>query len=427
MNSSLLPADNYVVINKSIITEEDKKILNLLYLPIIGPLPIMLYHILINDLDKLQIISNSSTHAKILSNLHISTTELAEARNVLEAIGLIKTYIKSDTVNNYIYELYSPVSAHEFFSHPIFNIVLYNNVGKFEYDKLVSCFKLPKINKEGYQEITHSFNEVFESIPYTSSNISSENIRKYNKLKLNINSSLDMNFLIDSMSPQINRKVFTKDLQELIIYLAYLYDIDVMKMQNIIRTCINERGTINREELRKICRNHYQFDHNGALPTIIEQTQPEHLRKPIGDNSKMAKVIYTFETISPYDLLKSKHKDAEPTKRDMKLVEDLMLDYKLNAGVVNVLIDYVLKTNDNKLTRSLVETIAGQWSRKKIETVEEAMEIAKKNQKSLKKKITDNKELKTKEVPDWLNKNIEVNSATDEEIQAMEDLLKGYD
>ena len=426
MNQSLLPADNYVVINKSIITEEDKKILNLLYLPIIGPLPITLYNIFINDLDKLQICSGSETHAKILSNLHISPSELTEARNVLEAIGLLKTYIKNDSVNNYIYELYSPVSAHEFFSHPIFNIVLYNNVGKKEYDKLVSCFKMPKINKDGYTEVTHSFNEVFESIPYTSSNISSENIRKYNKLKLNINSSLDMNFLIDSLINQIDKKVFTKDLQELIISLAYLYDIDVMKMQAIIRTCINEWGTINREELRKICRNHYQFDHNGSLPTIIEQTQPEHLRKPIGDNSKMAKMIYTFETISPYELLKSKNKDTEPLKRDMKLVEDLMIDHKLNAGVVNVLIDYVLKTNDNKLNRSLVETIAGQWSRNKIETVEEAMEIAKKNHKSINKKTTIKKEINIKEVPDWFNKNIEATSATDEERQAMEDLLKEY-
>ena len=426
MNTSLMPADNYIVINKSIITEEDKKILNMLYLPIIGPLPIMLYNMLLNDLDKLQLVSDVSIHAKLLSNLHISNTELMEAKNMLEAIGLLKTYIKEDTVNNYIYELYSPVSAHEFFSHPIFNIVLYNNIGKKEYDKLVLCFKMPKINKDGYTEITKTFNEVFESVPYTSSNISSDNIRKYNKLKLNIDSSLDMNFLIDSMSQQMEKKVFTKDLQELIISLAYLYDIDVMKMQKIIGTCITERGTINRDELRKTCRNHYQFDHEGVLPTITSNTQPKHLRKAIGDTSKMAKMIYTFETISPYELLKSKNKEAEPTKRDMKLIEDLMIDYKLNAGVVNVLIDYVLKTNDNKLNRSLVETIAGQWSRNKVETVEEAMDIAKKNHKSVKKKVSVRNDIKTKEVPDWMNKNIEVNNATDEEIKAMEDLLKEY-
>ena len=369
MNSSLLPADNYVVVNKSIITEEDKKILNMLYLPITGALPIMLYNILLTDLDKLQIISEIETHAHLLSNLHISVQEFQEARNILEAIGLLKTYIKQDSVNNYIYELYSPVTAHEFFTHPIFNIVLYNNVGKLEYDKLVSYFKLPRINKEDYTEITHSFTEVFESVPYTTSNISKENIRKYNKLKLNINSSFDINFLIESLDKTIDSKIFTKDMQELIISLAFLYDIDVTRMQNIIRTCINEKGSINKEELRRTCRNHYQFDHGGLLPTIVEHSQPKYLRKPIGDNSNLAKMIYTFETISPYGFLKSKQNGGEPLKRDVKLLEDLMIDHKLKPGVVNVLIDYVLKTQDKKLTRSRVETIAGEWSRKNVETL----------------------------------------------------------
>lgn len=426
MNQSLLPADSYIVINKSIITDNDKLVLDMLYLPIIGPLPITLYNILLNDLDKLQIISEVSTHAKILSSLHISTNELTEARNVLEAIGLLKTYLKTDSINNYIYELYSPVSAHEFFSHPIFNIVLYNNIGKIEYDKLVTYFKMPKVNKEGYTEVTHSFSEVFDAVPYTSYNQSSDSIRKYNKLKLNINSSFDINFLIESIGEHIDKKVFTKDLQELIISLAFLYDIDVTRMQSIIRTCINERGSINREELRKTCRNHYQFDHNGLLPTVIERSQPEYLRKPIGDNSKIAKMIYTFETISPYDFLKSKHNGSEPMKRDIKLLEDLIIDYKLKPGVVNVLIDYVLKTNDNKLNRAFIETIAGQWSRSKIETVEDAMEIAKKTHKSIRKKTNIKTTVKEKEVPVWFDKNIEANSATDEERQAIEDMLKEY-
>ena len=422
MNTVLLPADSYIVINKSIITEEDKRIINMLYLPII----ITLYNILVNDLDRQQIVSGVKTHDILLSNLHISSSELTDTRNILEGIGLLKTYLKTDSVNNYIYELYSPVSAHEFFSHPIFNIVLYNNIGKMEYDKLINYFKVSKINKDGYIEVTHSFSEIFDSVPYTSSNISSDNIRKYNKLKLNIDSSFDMNFLIESLSNNIDKKVFTKDLQELILSLAYLYDIDVIKMQNIIRTCINERGTINRDELRKTSRNHYQFDHNGMLPTIICQTQPSHLRKPIGDSSKNAKMIYTFENITPYELLKNKQNGAEPTKRDMKLVEDLMLDLKLNAGVINVLIDYVLKVNDNKLSRTLVETIAGQWSRKNIETVEEAMDIARKNHKSVTKKVNITTKVKEKEVPEWLDKNIEANSATDEERLAMEELLKEY-
>ena len=426
MNPSLLPADIYTVINKSIITNNDNTILNKLYAPIIGTAPTMLYNFLISDLDSREIISEPNTHAKLLANMHITTIELENARNILEAVGLLKTYLKQDTVNNYIYELYSPISAHEFFSHPIFNIVLYSTVGKREYDNLISYFKMPKINKEGYQEVTHAFSEVFDVIPCTTSSISSENIRKYNKLKLNINSSFDINFLIESVDKNIDKKVFTKDLQELIIYLAFLYDIDAIKMQNIIRTCINERGTINREELRKLCRNYYQFDHSGVLPTVIEHTQPKYLRKPLGDNSNIAKMIYTFETTSPYDFLKSKHKGAEPTKTDLKLVEDLIIDCGLNPGVVNVLIDYVLKTYDKKLSRARAEKIAGEWSRHGIETVEEAMEIARKNHKKQSTSKEYKKNIAEKEVPIWFNQNVEANNASEEEIKAIEEMLKEY-
>ena len=186
MDTRLLPADSYIVINKSIITEFDKKILNMLYLPLIGPLPVMLYNSLLNDLDKQEIISNETEHAKLLSNLHISANELLSIRNKLEGIGLLKVYLKKDTINKYIYELYSPLSVHEFFSHPIFNIVLYNNVGKKEYEKLVNYFKIPKINKEGYDEITKKFNEVFDMIPGTAYDIYNDNIRKYNRQKLSI-------------------------------------------------------------------------------------------------------------------------------------------------------------------------------------------------------------------------------------------------
>ena len=424
MNRGLLPADSYIVINKSIISDIDLKILNMLYLPITGTLAIMLYHTLVDDLDKQEVFSEELDHAHLLSNLHVSVEELIRARHVLEAIGLMKVYAKEDTVKRYIYELYSPVSAHEFFTHPILNVVLYNNVGKKEYERLASYFKMPKINKDGYVEITKTFSEVFESVPYTSSDMYNDNIRKYNKQKLNINSSFDMNFLIETMPKSISSKIFTKDLQELIINLAFLYDIDAVKMQNILRICINENGSVNRDELRKVTRNHYQFDHSGLLPTVIEHAQPEYLRKPIGDNSKLSKMIYTFETISPYDFLRSKHNGAEPMKKDIKLLEDLIVDYKLKPGVVNVLIDYVLRINDNKLNRNFVEAIAGQWARKKIETVEDAMDIAKKTYNSQIKNKVVKKVDSEGSVPSWFNKNVMADEASLDEEKAMEEFLK---
>ena len=78
MEYDLLPADIYKVINKSIITEQDLKILNMLYLPLIGPTALSLYNILVNDLDNLKQASPIISHAHLLSNLHISLKELLE-------------------------------------------------------------------------------------------------------------------------------------------------------------------------------------------------------------------------------------------------------------------------------------------------------------------------------------------------------------
>ncbi len=422
----LMPADTYVVINKTILHDEDRKIITNLYLPVIGMEAVMLYFSLWSDLDTSEIVSKDFSHQKLVSSLRMTINEIERARQKLEAIGLIKTLVKKGNINNYIYQMYSPASASEFLSHPILNIVLYSNVGKNEYDNLVKTFKLPRFNTSNYIDITKSFNDVFESVSLTSYDLSLEDIRKYNKLRLNINSNFDFNFLISSMPKNIDtNRVFTKEIKELIINLSFIYDIDAIKMSNIIKGCFNDKGTINKEELRKSSRNYYQFDNGGMLPTIIDNTQPEYLRKPIGDTSRRAKMIYTFETISPRDLLISKNNGIEPTRRDLKLIEDLLIDYKLKPGVVNVLIDYILNTNENKLTRGLVETLAGEWQRLGIETVEDAMNLAEKEHKKRKKRDNNNI-IKNDKVPSWFDKEIKKETPDEDGDNQLEELLKEY-
>ena len=423
---NLVPADTYVVVNKTILHNEDRKIITSLYLPIIGTDAVMLYFTLWADLDNSEILSSEFSHQKLVSSLRITINELQTSFDKLEAIGLIKAFIKEGNVNNYIYEIFSPVSASEFLSHPILNIVLYSNVGKREYDNLVKAFKIPRLNTSNYKDITKSFNDVFESTSMTSYDLSLEDIRKNNKLKLNINSNFDFNFLISSMPKNLDTsKMFSKDIKELIINLSFIYDIDAIKMANIVKVSLNDNGTINRESLRKNSRNFYQFSNGGLLPTIIDNNQPEYLRKPIGDTSRRAKMIYTFETISPRELLINKNNGNEPTRRDLKLIEDLLVDYKLKPGVVNVLLDYAINVNNKKLTRGFVETIAGEWQRKGIETVEDAMNNCEKvHKKSSKRNYKDdNVNMKT---PDWFDKEIDKSNVSDGEENQLEELLKEY-
>ena len=99
-----------------------------------------------------------------------------------------------------------------------------------------------------------------------------------------------------------------------------------------------------------------------------------------------------------------------------------MFDYEMTQSVVNVLIEYVLKINDNKLTKNFVIAIANQWKRANIKTVEEAINLCKKENRTKRKQNI--KTFKKEEKPEWFNKNIEEEAASVDDIAALEASLK---
>lgn len=409
---SLYPADIYQVIDKSLLSELDKLILNMLYMPIIGNIAVSLYLKLQSE-TRNTFISPELTHHHLMTSMGITLDNIKEARLRLEGIGLIKTYFHEGEINSYVYELYSPVSAQEFFTHPIFNVVLYNNVGKTEYNRLFDYFKLPHLSLKDYEDITASFDSIFKSRNYTMLEIQDGQIISKNKQLLRYELDYDFDLLISSLPKEMfNEKCLNKSMKELITNLSYLYEIDPISMADLIRASLTEKGNIDKEELRKNTRRFYQYNNDNRLPSLLFKSQPEYLKDASGDNSKRGKIIKVFESKSPYDFLKAKYKGAKPTDRDMKILESLLIDLKLNPAVVNVLIDYTLKTNNNKLVKAYIETIAGQWKRSGIETASEAMQIAEKEHK---KKYKKDIKQKNKIVPTWFNEKIDESEKIDDE------------
>ena len=67
-NLTILPADTYTVVNKTVINSNDKKLVTMLYQPIIGYTASNLYFTLIDDLDKLELMSDDLTHHHLILN-----------------------------------------------------------------------------------------------------------------------------------------------------------------------------------------------------------------------------------------------------------------------------------------------------------------------------------------------------------------------
>lgn len=418
---TLLPADIYTVVNKTILTDNDKVNLINLYEPIIGPLPISLYLTLCSDLDRTQTISIEYNHHHLMTFLKSSLNTIKEARQALEAVGLLKTYYKEgDSVNYYIYELYSPISAYEFFNHPILNVVLYNNLGINEYNNLVKSYKIVPVKYDDYCDISTKLNETFKS---SVGNFNNDDIKLSNSNKPRIDNLIDFDVVRESIPNKVlSNQAFNKKSKELINNLAFIYNLDTLKVSELIRLTIDENGLINKELFIKKVRKYYEYNNGGSLPTIVYRTQPEYLKTPEGDQSNTGKMTYIFENTSPYDFLKSKYKNNNPTPRDLKLLEYLALDLNMKPAVINVLIDYVLRINDNKLNKAYIETIAGQWTRMGISTAREAMNQAKKDYKKKPKK-----DIKTStKLPVWMDNEVKGTEISKEEKEEIESLLKEF-
>ncbi len=418
---TLLPADKYIVVNKTILTDKERKNLISLYEPIIGYAAVSLYLTLWRDLDRLELVSMDYNHHHLMSLLKCNLDTIKNARMSLESVGLLKTYVKQGDINSYVYELYSPLSPKEFFAHPIFSVILYNNLGKTEYDLLKQEFQEHKIDLKEYQDITATLDATYKATSLTSFDALGKK-----ESSIALQDQVDFDLLFSSIPKGVlNERSINKKLKELINNLAFIYNLDTFKMTELIRMVINEKGYIDKEDLRKTARKYYQYNNNGKLPTLVYRTQPEYLKNPVGDNTNRGKIIGVFENTSPYDFLRSKYKGANPTSRDLKLLESLLIDLNLKPAVVNVLIDYVLKKNDNKLNQAFVETIAGQWKRLNIETAEDAMNVAEKEHKKYSKKITNPKVDKLVE-PVWFNEKLESDAMSEEETQELASILNKY-
>jgi replication initiation and membrane attachment protein len=249
-------------------------------------------------------------------------------------------------------------------------------------------------------------------------------IKKSNYRKLEILSKIDINTILSLISDDmLNKRSITKETKDFLYKISYIYNYDNDDMVELIRNSITERHTIDKKLLQENANKYYRYDNMGKLPSIIYKNQPEYLRKENLDTSNRSRMIHLFETTSPYDFINSKCKTGNPTSSDLAIISYLLIDLNLKPGVVNVLIDYVLKINNNKLIKSFVEVIASQWSKSGIETVEDAMALAESEYKK-KKTIVPKQSKKVALKPEWMDKEIKEERASEEEISKLRSRMK---
>ena len=210
---NVISSDQYIIRLAGIITDYDRVVLTRLYQPIIGQTALSLYLTMASEV-KYYFTSDINSHQKLfeLTQTDINTFE-TDCRH-LEALGLLKTYISTTTKEGeelYYYDLYSPLDAASFLSHPLYGLLLKQRISEETYNSLVSYFQMNNELEGHKRDITSSFKSVYKinlDDPSAKDILASQGIDvKRNSLKET--SSFDLNLLksmiyLESLKEKVN-------------------------------------------------------------------------------------------------------------------------------------------------------------------------------------------------------------------------------
>ncbi len=444
----LQAVDSYQVKASGILTGADRKIITMLYQPLMGAECLALYQTLFTEVEENRLWSEAHSHVQLLNMLDISLKALFEARLKLEGLGLLKSYVKTENDQRfYVYEILSPLSPEKFFSDGLLNIYLYSKIGNAQFQRLRRFFADEAFETDTYSEITRSFQDVFE--PFKGGASAAEPVSnqvlvdKVAAKEIEFDdASFDFHLFLSLLSPgMITREKITKEVRQTILKLHGIYQVSEKDMPSYLYRALDSNGEIDIVYLRKIVREGYTIE-NGAPPKLQMKHETSIKEEPEVKetlNDEEALQVY-LESITPFQLLVDISDGAVPAETDLRVVEEVMNQQNLPVPVMNVLIEYVLLRLDRKLSKNYMMTIAAHWKRKNVKTAKEAMDLAWQEHEKYKRlqeepatpKNTNynrnyQKSTRKEILPDWFDKEQVTpaeNKMTDKEKQTLEEQVR---
>ncbi|GAA0375543.1 replication initiation and membrane attachment family protein [Bacillus horti] len=406
------PIDGFRVQAKRILSHTEHKTLTHLYQPIIGALSYALYLTLLDEVEGERLFSVEKNHQWLMKVMNQSLDVIYQSRLRLEALGLLKTYVlhKDEDQTLFEYELYHPLTPEQYFGDDLLSICLYNQVGAQRYKELRVRYSANTIQggenlQKQKHEITKEFHQVFSSL--SPSELVAKRGSELNDQLSELEQSYPLPKQADSYSGSPTFERFALDIDVLksllmkglkadeiyngqslpyIKKIAFFYQLDEWSISRIVQDSLSNQEQLDLGVLSEKAKEWYRFQEGGQPPRIIHDVQPIEKRvftKP-EELTEEERHLYQLENLSPLQLLEQFQRGGKVAEADVRLAEELLLEYKLEPAVINLLLEYIFYTNNYKLPRSLVTKVAAHWKRFNVQTVKEAQELALKEQQQYK-------------------------------------------
>lgn len=335
------------------LSNDDVAVISLLYTPLMGSDALMVYLAFCSLLERNNMKSEDVIHQDLFDIYSIKPNEFMKARTKLEAIGLLNTYYKD---NSYIYVVCPPLTAKNFIKDATLGLYLYSNIRKETFDYIYNHFKIEKFEKSNYENITKSFDEVFDSqinTDYTFDKFKYILGKKPNKNIKIKQYTLDFDSFVKNINKDFLEIGITKNFKDQICNLAFVYGFDENEMIGLFNDSINKSGLYDYRLLKKKANILFNYKRNMKAPKLVAKNEEEFI-------IKNEELINYLENASPSIILE----DLIPNYpvKYLDTVNEIITNINLPKGVLNCMIMKVIKEKSGELpTFNYFKKVSESW------------------------------------------------------------------
>ena len=364
----------------SLLADYDRDTLINLYQPIIGYKAIAVYFTLWSEYSN-QKVTSLTSHGQLLNRMKIAPGDFVDARKLLEAVGLLKTYLNSQgDTKYYTYELFSPKTPKKFFDDALLFGLLIKELGDNEANKFKNIYRISGEEPEG-KDISATFVEIFhpnfDDPSFLKALEGNPSLGRTNG-KIVSQFSYEKFFEEVKKISQIKEEAFTKADMKEIERLSALNGVDESAAAKVVVNIYNPyAGRGKHLDYSKLAR---LFQEDGDYKKIINPNKRDEVNLNSGD-SDLGQKVNLMELVSPKDYLSILQNGTRPASSDLKLIDAISKNFGLPGSVINALIDYTLTVNNNILSRAYMEKVAASLAREKVTTAIDAMNYLKQSVK----------------------------------------------
>lgn len=345
-------SSTFAIQSQSDLSAADFKVLALLYQPLMGLEAHALYttfYQLVNKTGR-----NTYTHSELFDLLDLKQADFLKIRNKLEALNLLQVYQKED---EYLYFMKAPLTAKQFLVDTVFGSYLQSEIGEQNTNFLTELFKTDVPSTEGFDQITKSFDALYEFKSLSLLNVSHTLQGRTQNGGSHINYKFNYEAFVDHLPERLkSTQVLSEKFRDQINKIAFVYQFDVADMVQIYENASKSRQMVNFQQLNMKAKLHYEEKHqilkikekDGTAPSMIDQIAPQVIIQKYAKTDQQGIALQTATTLLERNAV-------EP-------------------GIINVILMLVLKHKDGVLPNiNYMEKVLHDWLSKGVQTTADAI------------------------------------------------------